>query len=123
MNDAKKGSPVSTHHLNDIKEKLLDRKAELEEQLQESYAAREAPEIGQEPGDQVQSISLETLKISLQDTELEEYNMIRQALKMIELGSYGICVDCEQPISEKRLASYPNATRCLVCQELLEEGR
>ena len=41
---------------------------------------------------------------------------------MIEDGTYGECVDCHNPISEKRLKSFPNATRCLVCQEAFEEG-
>jgi DnaK suppressor protein len=108
-------------NLESIKKKLLARKSELEEQLSELYKAKEMPMQVQDPGDHAQSLFQETLNISLQDTELGEYNMIRQALKMIDEGTYGICMDCEQPISEKRLKSYPNATRCLVCQELLEE--
>jgi len=61
------------------------------------------------------------LRNSLQDTEFEEYNRIVKALQMIEEGSYGMCVDCSKVISEKRLESYPDATRCVVCQELFEE--
>jgi DnaK suppressor protein len=106
-----------------IRKKLLERKAELEQQLAELYKTTEQPFQVQDPGDFVQSLSLETLKISLQDTELEEYHRIRQALQMMAEGTYGICVDCEQPISEKRLKLYPNATRCLVCQEIFEERR
>lgn len=117
MTEAKKG----IEGLESIKKKLLARKNELEEQLAELYKTKEAPDQIQDPGDHAQSLSQETLNISLQDTELEEYNRIRQALKMIEQGTYGICIDCEQPISEKRLKLYPNATRCLVCQELVEE--
>jgi DnaK suppressor protein len=117
VTEAKKG----IEGLESIKKKLLARKNELEEQLAELYKTKEAPDQIQDPGDHAQSLSQETLNISLQDTELEEYNRIRQALKMIEQGTYGICIDCEQPISEKRLKLYPNATRCLVCQELVEE--
>ncbi|MEX0940501.1 MAG: TraR/DksA C4-type zinc finger protein [Candidatus Babeliales bacterium] len=109
--------------IESIKRKLLERKSELEQQLADLYQKQEQPDTVQDPGDQAQSLSLETLKISLQDTELDEYNRIRQALKMIEQGTYGICIDCDQPISEKRLKLYPNATRCLVCQEILEERR
>lgn len=109
--------------MQSVKHKLLERKIELEQQLAELYETQESPTQAQDAGDHAQSLSLETLKISLQDTEMEEYNMIRHALKMIEQGVYGSCIDCEQPISEKRLKSYPNATRCLVCQELLEEHR
>lgn len=117
VSEAKKSTP----NLETIKKKLLARKNELEEQLAELYKTKEVPSQVQDPGDHAQSLSQETLNISLQDTELMEYNMIRQALKMIEQGTYGLCIECEQPISEKRLKLYPNATRCLVCQELLEE--
>lgn len=122
MAEAKKNQELPKH-LRAIKEKLLERKNELEEQLSELYMSKETPDAVQDPGDHAQSLSLETLKISLQDTELEEYNRIKQAISMIDQGIYGICVDCEQPIAEKRLKLYPNATRCLVCQELLEEQK
>jgi DnaK suppressor protein len=105
----------------DIKKRLLERKKELEEQLSDLYKLRGAPTDVQDPGDQAQSVSQETLQLSLQDAELHEYNMIGQALKMIEDGTYGSCIDCGQPISEKRLKSYPNATRCILCQEVLED--
>ncbi len=41
---------------------------------------------------------------------------------MIESGTYGVCAECGQPISEKRLSVYPNTTRCLPCQEAYEAG-
>ena len=103
-----------------IKEALLARKQELEEQIANLYV-EQVPDDTQDIGDQALSSSMETLRISLQDAELEEYNRIIKALHMIEVGTYGLCVDCGQPISEKRLNLYPNATRCLLCQEQLEE--
>jgi RNA polymerase-binding transcription factor len=122
VTEAKKGVELDKK-MQEIKHKLMERKNELEQQLVELYQTKEAPAQIQDAGDHAQSLSLETLKISLQDTEMEEYNMIRQALKMIDEGVYGTCIDCGQPISEKRLKSYPNATRCLVCQEILEERK
>jgi DnaK suppressor protein len=40
------------------------------------------------------------------------------ALKRIEDGEFGTCLECEEPISPKRLAAVPWATYCLLCQEL-----
>jgi DnaK suppressor protein len=40
------------------------------------------------------------------------------ALRRIEDGEFGICLECEEPISPKRLAAVPWATYCLRCQEL-----
>ena len=122
MAEAKKGA-VSAKSLATIKQELLERKKELEEQLADLYRMKGAGGEVQDIGDQAQSLSLETLKISLQDNEIAEYNMIKQALRMIEEGTYGICIECGQPIAEKRLKLYPNATRCLICQEVLEDRR
>jgi hypothetical protein len=40
------------------------------------------------------------------------------ALKRIDDGEFGICLECEEPISPKRLAGLPWAGYCLHCQEL-----
>lgn len=37
---------------------------------------------------------------------------INEALVNIETGSYGICVDCKQPIEEDRLMANPPAQTC-----------
>ncbi|HEX2978182.1 MAG TPA: TraR/DksA C4-type zinc finger protein [Candidatus Babeliales bacterium] len=121
MAEAKKGT-IGAKSLESIKKGLLERKKELEEQLSDLYQVKSGFEV-QDIGDQAQSISLETLKISLQDNEINEYNMIMQALRMIDEGTYGICIECGQPIAEKRLKSYPNASRCIICQEVLEDRK
>ncbi len=43
---------------------------------------------------------------------------ISAALQRIDDGAFGICLDCEEPISPKRLAALPWAGYCLHCQEL-----
>ena len=43
---------------------------------------------------------------------------INGALERIEDGEFGICLECEEPISPKRLAAVPWAAYCLHCQEL-----
>lgn len=122
MNEERKNTEVTKKQLDAIKAKLLTRKKELDAELAELYIQKASSEV-QDSGDQASSSSLETLRISLQDAELEEYNRILKALQMIDEGTYGMCFDCSLPISEKRLKLYPNATRCLSCQEQLEEKR
>jgi RNA polymerase-binding transcription factor len=52
---------------------------------------------------------------------------VDRSLQAISEGSYGVCVDCEEPIGLKRLEGIPWTSRCLRCKELLErweaEGR
>jgi len=109
-------------NLEIVKKKLIDRKQELEVLLSQIYK-EEAKEQIQDVGDQALSASLEELKISLHNNEQAEYKMVLKALDMVNEGTYGICIECGKPISEKRLTIFPTSTRCIVCQEALEEKR
>ncbi|MBL8290477.1 MAG: TraR/DksA family transcriptional regulator [Bryobacterales bacterium] len=42
---------------------------------------------------------------------------IEAALERIEDGEFGICLECEEPVSPKRLAAVPWTAYCLQCQE------
>jgi DnaK suppressor protein len=48
--------------------------------------------------------------------------MINEALERIEDKSYGVCVNCDEPIQAKRLEAVPWALYCLRCQGLQEKG-
>jgi DnaK suppressor protein len=112
-----------TTELEKIKADLQERKQKLEQDMNVLNKEKFSDDQVQDVGDQALSSTMETLRSSLQDSKFEEYRMIVKALGMIEEGTYGICVDCQLPISTRRLQSYPNATRCLGCQELFEERR
>ncbi len=113
-------SPKS-RDLKKIKQELITRRQELEDQLKALATEKISDDQVQDPGDQALTSTMESLRTSLQDTELKEYNRILQALEKIEEGTYGICIDCGSEISDKRLSSYPNAARCLKCQEAYED--
>ena len=105
-----------------IRTELLERKQELDILLaQRTHETNDPEAAGRDAGDQASSTTLEILNKSLQDNEYDEYNRIVQALTKIDDGTYGICIDCNEPIPEKRLKYYPNAARCLVCQEMYED--
>jgi len=40
---------------------------------------------------------------------------IRAAISRINQGGYGVCLECEEPISQKRLAAVPWAALCIHC--------
>ena|SRR5689334_24260753 len=66
-----------------------------------------------------QTVSLlETLTCTLGD--------VRAALRAINEGSYGVCMECGEDIAPRRLATIPWAAFCVTCQKALErrnEGR
>jgi DnaK suppressor protein len=42
---------------------------------------------------------------------------VRNALATLNMGEYGVCEDCDQPISPRRLDAIPWARVCVKCQE------
>ncbi len=107
--------------LEKVKQALLQRKREFEDKLTQMSKEKFSDDTIQDPGDQALSSTMESLRMSFQSTEIDEYKRVVRALEKIEKNTYGVCVDCGNPISEKRLKSFPNAERCLVCQEAHED--
>src|SRR5215469_4636557 len=42
--------------------------------------------------------------------------LVIEALRRLDDGSYGLCVDCGSPVPEGRLEAKPEAARCVTCQ-------
>ncbi|MBP9764987.1 TraR/DksA C4-type zinc finger protein [Candidatus Babeliales bacterium] len=105
-----------------VKQELLQRKLELEQAMQTLSSEQMVDGQTQDDGDQVVSITMEALRNSLQGTQYQEYTNIVAALEAIDKGTYGICQECGQKISENRLKYNPNARRCISCQEKAESG-
>ena len=42
---------------------------------------------------------------------------LRSAIKRLNDGTYGVCLECEEEIAPKRLKAIPWAELCIQCQE------
>ncbi len=104
-----------------IKKSLEKRKNNIEGQLSQQTHEKLTDGVVQDTADEVQSLSMENLQSSLQRTELDELHLIDDALARIGRSEYGVCIDCNEPIAEKRLEIFPYAARCIVCQEAAEQ--
>jgi len=51
----------------------------------------------------------------LQDCDAEVCD-INRALEKIDQGTYGLCEECAEPISRKRLSALPFARLCIECK-------
>lgn len=49
--------------------------------------------------------------------------LIQRALEHIHDGSFGVCVECGDPIGLKRLQAVPWASHCIHCQEQSDVAR
>lgn len=105
-----------------VTDKLLARKDEIHNQLAGAHQDKPGAQV-KDIGDEALSASMDKLQNSLEQTEINEVNLITSALSRIERGDYGACVDCDEGISDKRLEHSPYAARCIVCQEELESGQ
>ena len=73
--------------------------------------------------DTVDQASLETdrsLRLRLRDRESKLINKIRISLENLDNGTYGICEECGEDISMRRLRARPVTTLCLSCKNKME---
>ncbi|HVN94976.1 MAG TPA: TraR/DksA family transcriptional regulator [Syntrophorhabdaceae bacterium] len=59
--------------------------------------------------------------MSISDNDLTLLKDIDNALDKLEKGTYGICEECEEIISEKRLEANPVARYCITCKRQMEQ--
>ena len=67
--------------------------------------------------DDVQHSADRDLAITSLNRHWRTVKQINAALQRIDQGTYGECLDCEEPIGEKRLRALPWAELCIRCQE------
>lgn len=61
------------------------------------------------------------LSMNLVSSEQEVLYQIEDALKRMDEGSFGICQQCNKPITMTRLKAVPYASLCIQCQRLKEQ--
>jgi len=97
---------------NDVKDKLF-------QQLGKDY--RSEMDTVLDEGDKALSDLAEETGLTLVDLRRDTLEKIDQALKKLEEGTYGICEDCGNGISEQRLKALPFAVHCVECKQRREE--
>ncbi len=69
--------------------------------------------------DQAQLTHDEFISLRLNNLDYQQLKLVQHALERLETGEFGICMACEEPISQKRLHALPWAKYCVACQELM----
>jgi RNA polymerase-binding transcription factor DksA len=54
--------------------------------------------------------------------DIEPLLHVKAALDRVAAGTYGACLQCDEPIGIRRLAALPHAAFCIACQEDAEHG-
>jgi DnaK suppressor protein len=106
------------------RDRLLERRESLFSQVTEAeMSSRERDaEATQDPADMAANAYTKELLISMSANDRHLLELIDEALKRVEGGDYGECVNCGEPVQEKRLDAVPWARYCVKCQDLQERG-
>jgi len=106
---------MTKSELKKFKTTLAARESELEGLIRNREAA--AIETSADALDQIQHAVERELALGTLARESSGLRETRAALRRVDDGSFGICMDCEEEINVKRLAAVPWAARCIACQE------
>lgn len=98
-------TPESVRHL----QLLARREAELHALLHACTAAA-AQEESRAAIDEAQALHA-----------THELQQVQAARRRVADGSYGLCLDCGEPIDPRRLAALPAAAYCAACQAVREK--
>jgi len=77
-----------------------------------------------DPNDRASLESDRNFELRIRDRERKLIMKMREAIKRMDDGVFGVCESCGGPISEKRLMARPVTTLCIECkmkQEKLEK--
>ena len=110
--------------------KLASFRTKLEEirfaivgEVQEKYKSpqdRLTEQVANIADDAVQSYERQ-LMMGLGEKEFEKLRLVEEAIEKLDEGQYGICLGCEELISEERLTVIPFASHCVDCLEIIEK--
>src|ERR1035438_3741967 len=91
--------------------KILEKKAE---EVRSSMSAQKAAQVlareehPHDEGDLSQQSHEEWIFLNRNTLDIKLLREVQDALRRIEQGSYGVCYECEEPISAKRLDAVPS---------------
>lgn len=104
--------------------KLEEKRRELADSyIKNRSYGRESDEGGtQDLADKASSSYAKELLYSLSNAERSILDEVTEALERIDDDTYGVCEQCGQKISKKRLDAVPWARYCVPCKEKIEQG-
>ena len=102
--------------------KMLEKKAD---EVRLSMSAQKAAQVvarldcPSDEGDLSQQHHEEWIFLNRNTIDMKLLREIADALHRIGQGAYGVCMECDEPISQKRLDAVPWARYCVSCQEAI----
>jgi DnaK suppressor protein len=100
---------------------LLAKKADLMASLR-AQIDRLAGPGGESSEDLAPVVYDQFVALQVNQLDFDQLNLIDAALERMDREDYGVCMDCGDPISNRRLRAIPWAVYCIACQERLSSS-
>ena len=118
---------TSKNRLLELKKSLILKRENILKEVKEEISKyvsgdnKQLVDTANDEGDWAQVDISEDLSLQRLSAHRKLIYNIDEAIRKIAEGTYGICEDCGDEISEKRLLVLPTATLCVDCQENREQ--
>jgi len=101
-----------------LKDLLEDRGREIQEELRSLRETLPAEIVDVKDAEE-QSLDdlMRELNFALMEMKSDTLRQIDEAIRRLESGTYGVCVECAEEIPEARLRALPFVRLCRTCQE------
>ncbi len=115
--------------LDTFRQRLQQQRKELLEQLTQlrggvvDRSEASAEHFGHVEDSRAQVATEREMEFAMDEHESAAIRTIDLALKRIESGVYGDCMECGAEIPLQRLEASPHSLRCIACQEKLEHAK
>lgn len=113
-------------HLDRFRAVLEDRRSVLLDEIRSGLSSSEhegysviAEEVRDLADDAAADVLIDSRLFDIQ-RDADELKQIQEALKRMQNGQFGTCIDCGEPIKLDRLKAQPAAARCIACQSRYE---
>jgi len=112
--------------IEQIKKELEEKEKQLKEELSDftvksgrgvdEYDA-DFPQYGDKSGENATEVAAYNNDVSLKRVLESDLKDIRDTLKRIANGTFGVCKYCKQPINPQRLKARPTSSSCINCKK------
>lgn len=107
-------------HLTMLRDLLTYRQTELRAEVHAAQMARQETVVDttdvSDQKDGALQQQLGGIDSAQEQRDIDELAQVEFALKRLDAGTYGNCLDCNEPIPLERLRVQPATQRCAICQ-------
>lgn len=120
---------LSDQEKSQLMRQFVKRRAALVDEIERKLAASRdktgSVSIDQiiEGGDNASADAMASVDLAEAQRDVQELRDVDAACARLMDGSYGVCIDCGEPVAAARLVAYPTARRCTACQTTYEKQR